>query len=137
VLVAANETRAHKVFINPAAYRQYAETGRFPEGTLMIWEPSPSRQSPGNAHGRSTALLASVKDSSRFDGGWGFFDFTAPDGTVAPKAKALPESRNCRTCHLQKAETDHVFTQFYPVLRSARHATSVVTGRGRVSPANT
>lgn len=65
-------------------------------------------------------LLASVKDDTRFDGGWGFFDFTALDGTVMSKAEALPESSGCRACHRQHGETDHVFTQFYPILRSAQ-----------------
>jgi hypothetical protein len=137
VLVAPADTRGRKVFIDPTAYRRYEETGRFPEGTLMIWEPARDGKSPSEAHGDSTALLASVKDTSRFEGGWGFFDFTAADGTLASKARALPESRNCRTCHRKRAETDHVFTQFYPVLRSARHAPPPVVQRRSVSLSNT
>jgi len=66
------------------------------------------------------ALEASVKDSSRFDGGWGFFDFTDNDGKMKAKAQALSDGTGCRSCHEERAETDHVFTQFYPVLRSAR-----------------
>jgi hypothetical protein len=97
MLVRSRSTREHKVFVSPAAYRGYADTGRFPEGTLMIWERTIG--SASNAHGPSAILLASVKDSLRFDGGWGFFDFTAADGTVAPKASALPEASACRTCH--------------------------------------
>ena len=50
-------------------------------------------------------LLASVKDSSRFDGGWGFFDFTGLEEQLAAKAQALPESSGCRACHRQDAET--------------------------------
>jgi hypothetical protein len=37
---------------------------------------------------------------------------------VTSNAPPLPESSGCRTCHQQDAETDQVFTQFYPVLRS-------------------
>jgi anti-sigma factor RsiW len=28
-----------KVYIDPLGYREYAKTGRIPEGTVMIWEP--------------------------------------------------------------------------------------------------
>jgi hypothetical protein len=115
--ISATSTANQTVYISPSTYREYARTGRFPEGTLMIWESD--RTSDGDtAHGGSASLLASVKDSTRFAGGWGFFDFTAREGTVAPKAKALPESSGCRTCHRQEARTDHVFTQFSPNLRS-------------------
>jgi hypothetical protein len=63
------------------------------------------------------ALEASVKDSSRFEGGWGYFGFTGSDGRLKDRAEAFPEA-SCRSCHELKAATDHVFTQFYPVLRS-------------------
>ena len=104
--VGSTGTPAHRVYIDPAGYRAYAKTGRFPEGTVMVWE-------------ESSVVLASVKDSTRFDGGWGFFDFTNAKGTSS-KATALPESSGCRACHQRDAQTDHVFTQFYPALRSAR-----------------
>jgi hypothetical protein len=60
----------------------------------------------------------SVKDSSRFDGGWGFYDFTQPGGQPRPEAAVLPQSAGCLSCHRDEAETDHVFTQFYPALRA-------------------
>jgi hypothetical protein len=92
--------RSDRVFMNPTAYREYANTGKFPEGTLMVWEPARDARKANAAH-KQSVLLASVKDSSRFDGGWGFFDFTGLEQTVAAKAKALPESGGCRTCHRQ------------------------------------
>ncbi len=95
-----------KVYINPPAYRAYARTGVFPDGTVMVWEAS-------------AALLVSVKDSARFADGWGFFDFTAANGGVPSKAEAVPDSSGCRTCHQRDAATDHVFTQLHPVLQSA------------------
>lgn len=129
----ATHTPTHRVYINPVGYREYEKTGRFPEGTLMIWEPvrgGPDREP--HPH-RESALLASVKDSTRFDGGWGFFNFTGIDGTVNARAQALPESSGCGTCHRQDAETDHVFTQFYPVLQSARRAPQPGVPRHRTS----
>lgn len=92
--------RSERVFMNPTAYREYAKTGKFPEGTLMVWVATRDVQKANASH-KQSVLLASVKDSSRFDGGWGFFDFTALEQTVAAKAKALPESSGCRTCHRQ------------------------------------
>jgi hypothetical protein len=63
-------------------------------------------------------LLASVKDGARFDGGWGFFDFTAGDGGITVKAQPSADSAGCRTCHVEEAETDSVFTQLYSALRT-------------------
>jgi cytochrome P460 len=115
------DAASHRVYINPASYREYAKTGRFPDGTLMVWESvNRDLETSDRPHKESSVLLASVKDETRFDGGWGFFDFTALDGTVMSKAEALPESSGCRACHRQHGETDHVFTQFYPILRSAQ-----------------
>jgi hypothetical protein len=112
---------ASSVYINPSGYREYLKTGRFPEGTLMVWEARQhDPQTADRPHDTSPVLLASVKDSSRFDGGWGFFDFTGTEGEATSKALALPESSGCRNCHRREADTDHVFTQVYPVLRSAR-----------------
>ena len=111
------------VYINPSGYGAYARTGQFPEGTLMIWESSdPGPHALDRSRTDSPVLLASVKDSTRFDGGWGFFDFKSLDGALTTKAQAQPESSGCRTCHQRDAETDHVFTQFYPALQTARRA---------------
>jgi hypothetical protein len=119
---AATHTAGRTVYINPPAYREYEKTGRFPDGTLMVWQPVGDGPDTAPHPHKDSALLVSVKDRRRFEGGWGFFDFTGLDGTVAATAQALPES-GCGTCHRQDAETDHVFTQFYPVLQSARRTT--------------
>jgi hypothetical protein len=115
----------HNVYIDPSAYREYVSTGKFPEGTVMVLEAarSETKKEPGlqGSYAKEfVALQVSVKDSSRFDGGWGYFNFT--DEQAKLKAKAIPEENGCRSCHQDRAETDHVFTQFYPVLKSARAA---------------
>jgi hypothetical protein len=129
----AIRTPSHNVYINPLGYREYEKTGRFPDGTLMIWESISAGPDAAPHPHKGSALLASVKDSARFDGGWGFFDFTGLDGTVTARAQALPESIGCGTCHRRDAETDHVFTQFYPVLQSARRTTQLSAPRDRSS----
>jgi hypothetical protein len=117
----ATRTPTQGVYIDPSGYREYAKTGTFPEGTLMVWESvRQESQTADGPHRPSSVLLASVKDSARFEGGWGFFDFSGIEGRVKSKAQVLPESSGCRACHREDAATDHVFTQFYPILRSAR-----------------
>jgi hypothetical protein len=104
----------HNVYIHPGAYREYARTGTFPEGTVMILESARSESGTHGAYaGGLVTLQASVKDS-RFEGGWGYFDFGASTGTSS--AKVLPPSAGCLGCHSRHGRKDHVFTQFYPVL---------------------
>ena len=112
------------VYIDPVAYKEYARTGTFPEGTVMILEllTAETKQEP-KLHGTIEVdfdfLEASVKDSVRFPGeGWGYYGFGKPEAP-APTAEPNPPG-SCWKCHDQKAETDHVFTQFYPILRAAR-----------------
>lgn len=112
----------HNTYIIPWAYREFSKTGKFPEGTMMVLELANAevKSEPGlqgSYEKDYIALEASVKDSARFDGGWGYFNFTERPGVL--KAKADPFPKNvCWSCHDQKAATDHVFTQFYPVLNS-------------------
>lgn len=98
-----------KAYISPGAFRDFTQTGKFPEGTVMILESARA----------SASFLASVKDSSRFEGGWGYFEFSGSEGRQASKTAALPKSAGCVACHRDRAAMDHVFTQFYPVLRTA------------------
>ncbi len=93
---------ADRVYINPSSYREYAKTGIFPEGTVFVWEAGARRGvSHEGPHASSSTLLASLKDSTKFEGGWGFFDFGATGGAPQAKVRALPESRGCRSCHRQ------------------------------------
>jgi cytochrome P460 len=112
----------HNVYINPSSYREFAKTGNFPEGTVMVLELArPEVKSEPGLQGsfqkEFVALEASVKDSSRFEGGWAYFNFTEAAGKLKAKAEAFPQSA-CWSCHHVNAATDHVFTQFYPVLRA-------------------
>jgi cytochrome P460 len=104
----------HNVYIDPAAYRQYSRSGKFPDGTVMVLEVSSAE-----AKREPVALQVSVKDSSRFDEGWGFYDFTEGIGKLKTEAQPLPQSAGCLSCHRDRAATDHVFSQFYPVLKAS------------------
>jgi hypothetical protein len=108
------------VYIAPDAYAAYLETGQFPEGTVLVLEIATSemRNEPalrGRFEGEILGIEASVKDSSRFEEGWAYFSFRDRSGAPRQVAEAFPAD-SCWTCHHDHAETDHVFTQFYPVL---------------------
>jgi hypothetical protein len=112
----------HNVYINPESYRTFARKGKFLEGTVMVLELSNAevKREPGlqgSYQNQFVALEAAVKDSRRFPEGWAYFSFDGPDGKPLGKAQPFPKER-CWSCHHAKAATDHVFTQFYPVLRA-------------------
>jgi hypothetical protein len=116
--------RFHNLYINPTAYREYQRSGRFPEGTIIMMEvltagkqTSIARQ--GSFEDQFVGVEAAVKDSSRFAESWAYFNFTRRGEAPAPTAKAFPKEA-CWNCHNEHAETDNVFTQFYPVLRRAK-----------------
>jgi Cytochrome P460 len=109
----------HRVYLEPSAYEAVRRTGRFPAGAMLVLSlaPAAARVPPardGVFADRAVQLKVAVKDSKRFPGGWGYFDFdTAPPGATA---RPLPPER-CERCHADHGATDHVFTQFYPLLR--------------------
>jgi hypothetical protein len=111
-LHSASSGFSHSVYMDRSAYNAFSRTGKFPEGAVLILETS------GAAGKQPIALQASVKDS-RFDGGWGFFNFTNADGTIKDTAESVAGKSSCRTCHEERAKSDHVFTQFHPALKTA------------------
>jgi hypothetical protein len=116
----------HNVYITPNAYREFAKTGKFAEGTMLAMEmaSSDTKREPGLQGSFEKELIGlevSVKDSSRFESGWAYFNFSNGAGSAyKEKAEPFPASAGCVSCHKQNAETDNVFTQFYPVLRAAK-----------------
>ncbi len=116
----------HNVYIKPEAYREFAKTGKFPEGTVLAMEmaSAETKREPGlqgSYEKEFIGLEVAVKDTSRFEGGWAYFNFSNGMGSsYKDKADPFPPSAGCVSCHKQNAETDNVFTQFYPVLRAAK-----------------
>lgn len=107
------------VYISPEAYREYQTSGSFPEGSVLVMESAVAgskgvEDAAGHYGKEFLSVKVSVKDS-RFREGWGYFEFKNQE----KKARALPESAGCLACHRNQGATDHVFTQFYPVLRAA------------------
>ena len=106
------------VFVTPAAYHSFLETGKWPEKTMFVLEVrgAASKGSINNGgHYQSDVhgVEVEVKDTSRFPGnGWGFFGF----GQSNAPAKMIPTSGSCYTCHPTKGAVDNTFVQFYPTL---------------------
>ena len=70
-------------------------------------------------------LEATIKSAKHFPnepGNWAYFSFTdAEHGTLKATANAFPTA-SCNACHQASAQTDWVFTQYYPVLRASQAA---------------
>jgi Cytochrome P460 len=119
-----SETLEYKnVYIDPAAYRAYRETGAFPQGTVLVLETAAGEEKKepglrGSFQREFTGLSAAVKDKDRFPDGWAYFSFGGGPANARDKAPPAKKSA-CYDCHRQKAADDNVFTQFYPVLRAA------------------
>lgn len=118
------------VFVNRVGYREFMRSGSWPEGTMFILEVRKAQtkvsiNNGGRTQGDVVALEASVKDKRRFPaGGWGFFSFDGDQG-LTESAAAFPTTKNCYSCHRDKAAVDNTFVQFYPTLLEAakRHGT--------------
>jgi hypothetical protein len=114
------EEKFSHVYINPFGYREFRKTGQFPVGTMLLLETAEkgTKENPA-LHGayakKFTGLEAAVKSGDRFDQPWTYYTFDSAVGKRNPKARRFTEE-GCIACHREHAQTDHVFTQFYPVL---------------------
>jgi hypothetical protein len=106
--------------MEPTAYRYFKAKGEFREGTMTAL-PSYQAGSAGPPALGGTVPIGpsgfemSVKDRERTPEGWGYYHFDAGPNGAGDTARAIPRS-DCFDCHDQHAETDHVFTQYYPML---------------------
>src|SRR5215475_10156696 len=95
----------HNVYIKPESYREFAKTGKFPEGTVLAMEmaSADTKREPGlqgSYEKEFVGLEVSVKDSSRFEGGWAYFNFSDGMGSsYKDKAEPFPASAGCVACH--------------------------------------
>lgn len=110
----------HNVYLQPWAYRHFKQTGTFPEGAMLVLtffapvrDAAPARAGYYPADPMPTVEVH-VKRKGLHESGWGFFGF----GADAKAAGMIPGSASCYSCHAKEAQTDHVFTQFYPALRA-------------------
>ena len=120
----------HNVYIHPSDFDHWKRTGRFPEGTVLVKElvtVGATAATSGNGYfmGEYIGLETTIKDSVRFPdepGNWAYFSF-GHSYPLADSAAPFPAAA-CNACHDAAAADDWVFTQYYPVLRAAKGATS-------------
>jgi hypothetical protein len=119
------------VFVNPAAYRSFVSTGKWPDQTMLVLEVRASTSKGSINEGGSyqadvVAIEGEVKDLAKFPrNGWAFFGFGE-----STTGKLLPRSQDCYSCHAEHGAVDNTFVQFYPVLLGiAKQKGTLATGR--------
>jgi hypothetical protein len=104
-------------FVNPAAYRSFLATGKWPDKTMLVLEVRASASKGSINQGGSyqsdvRAIESEVKDAAKFPGnGWAFFAFGKSN-----TGRMLARTEDCYSCHLEHGAVDNTFVQFYPVL---------------------
>lgn len=121
----------HNVYVQPEAFDAYRDTGKWPEGTILLKElqlTTPQQYEDGSSvevsgrgffPGARNGIDISVKDNKRFadTNGWGFFNFGHHAPPYLESAPAAPKA-SCAGCHIANA-TDMVFSKFYkPILEA-------------------
>lgn len=123
----------HNVYVEPSAFAHYQKTGEFADGTQIVKELTAvktddntmedgSTLAPsgrGYFNGQFQGLELLVKDSKRFadqPGNWAFFNFGHHEPPYNETSGVLPVEM-CSACHEANAETDYIFTQYYPLLQ--------------------
>lgn len=130
----------HNVYIDPKSWAHWKKNGEFRDGTILVKElvsvgSKAAVSGNGYFEGNFVGLEATIKSSKHFPnepGNWAYFSFSTPDHkTLTTSAKAFPKEA-CNACHQVSAETDWVFTQYYPVLRAGKGTGDLAVG-GKVS----
>lgn len=118
----------HNVYIDPVSYGHYKKTGDWREGTILMKElvdVGSKAAVSGNGYfmGDFIGLEATIKSAKHFPnepGNWAYYSFTNHDtGILAADAKPFA-AESCNSCHEGSAQDDFVFTQYYPILTSAK-----------------
>ena len=104
------------VFVDPASYKAFVETGTWPDKTTLVLEArgaegKGSINQKGNFQSEVMAIEVHVKDEARFPGKWAFCG--VDDGKTG---KMFPVGAECYKCHAAHAAVDTTFVQFYPTL---------------------
>ena len=105
------------VFVNPAAYRSFLETGKWPDKTVLVLEVRASEtkgsiNKDGHYQANLDHIAVEVKDTKRYPAsGWAFFALGK-----ASSGQLIPRTADCYSCHAEHGAVDNTFVQFYPTL---------------------
>lgn len=128
--VAAEEAKGsaelHVVYASPGATAAYNESGRFPDGTVLVkevFEAVTAEMTTGTVSYQNTlkGWFVMVKDSKNsypdnklWGNGWGWawFDVATPLKTTSTDFQS-----DCLSCHVPAQETDWIYVDGYPELK--------------------
>jgi len=128
--VAADQERGlkelHVVYASPGTITAYRDTGRFPDGAVLVKEvfQAATKEMTTGTVSRAETLkgwFVMVKDSNGSyagnklwgDGwGWSWFDVGNPSKTTSTDYKS-----NCKSCHVPARVSDWVYVDGYPPLK--------------------
>ena len=119
----------HDVYLDPVSVEYYHATNTFPDGAILIKELRSATQAnytTGNnvAYATDTVkqTFVMIKDNCGRDyenpvwsEGWGWGLFSLEQGF---KNQAKSFQQDCKACHLPAKDTDWVYIEAYPTLRS-------------------
>lgn len=127
----------HSVYIDPKSWEIWKKTGKFREGTMFAKELTlvgDTKATSGNGffNGQLQGFEIAHKDSKRYSkdsGGWAYYSFGHKPEPYNETTAAMPTPA-CAACHTAAAADDMVFTQYYPILTTAKKAGEKGAGVG-------
>jgi len=104
----------HDVYVNEPGYKPLRTGGKYPDGTVFVFDLFDLNAQPGSYEpGKRKALAVMAKDSKTHPdtGGWAFylFDEGNPSKQMVKDAKT-----ECYSCHEQNRGTDGVSSKWIP-----------------------
>ena len=127
----------HSVYIDPKSWKHWKKTGKFREGTMFAKEltlvgDTKATSGIGFFNGDLHGFEIAHKDSKRYSkesGGWAYYSFGHKSEPYNDRTAAMPTPA-CAACHTAAAADDMVFTQYYPILTTAKNAGKKGAGLG-------
>ncbi|MEI9995374.1 MAG: cytochrome P460 family protein [Rhizomicrobium sp.] len=116
------KTSAHlfeNVFAPPSGYRYFANTGTWPDKTVLFMERRAGETNVSinlkgfvqtGVQGYTAHVKDTAHDKNRY--GWAFYLFGPDDKT----GKLVTDPSLCAECHEKNGAVDTTFVQFYPTL---------------------
>jgi len=102
----------HHVYVNRAGLSAAKAHGKFPDGSVLVFDLLQSNEAEGAyVEGARKVVAVMQKDASRYKstGGWGFQAFK---GGQAAEATVTDPTGQCFSCHQSQKDSDFVFSTF-------------------------